>query len=76
MSDQAELRLKIWHERRVELGMEQHRWFDLLRTGRTAERMTAVGKTNFDANKHLLLPLPQTEIDVSGGVLEQNPGYN
>ena len=75
-TDQAELRLKIWHERRVELGMEQHRWFDLLRTGRTAERMTAVGKTNFDANKHLLLPLPQTEIDVSGGVLEQNPGYN
>jgi len=74
-TDQSELRLKIWKERRLELAMEQHRWFDLLRTGRAAERMAAVGKTNFDAAKHLLLPLPQTEIDVSGGNLEQNPNY-
>lgn len=74
-NDQAELRGKIWHERRVELAMEQHRWFDLLRTGRAAERMAAVGKTNFTPGKHELLPLPQTEIDVSGGNLENNPGY-
>lgn len=74
-TDQNELRLKIWHERRVELGMEQHRWFDLVRTGRAAERMLAVGKTNFTTGKHELLPLPQSEIDVSGGNLENNPGY-
>jgi len=74
-TDQAELRLAIWHERRVELAMEQHRWFDLLRTGRVAERMQAVGKANFSPNKHELLPLPQAEIDVSGGNLEQNQGY-
>lgn len=74
-TDQVGLREKIWHERRVELAMEQHRWFDLLRTGRAATRMEAVGKTNFTPGKHELLPLPQTEIDVSGGNLENNPGY-
>ncbi|MBK7410516.1 MAG: RagB/SusD family nutrient uptake outer membrane protein [Saprospirales bacterium] len=74
-TDQATLRLKIWHERRVELAMEQHRWFDLLRTGRVAERMAAVGKVNFTPGKNELLPLPQSEIDVSGGKLEQNPNY-
>ncbi|MBK6905414.1 MAG: RagB/SusD family nutrient uptake outer membrane protein [Saprospirales bacterium] len=75
-TDQTELRLKIWHERRVEFGMEQQRWFDLLRTGRAAERMAAVGKLNYVEGKHELLPLPQTEIDVSGGNLDQNPLYN
>jgi hypothetical protein len=37
--------------------------------------MKAVGK-NFVDGKHELLPLPQTEIDLSGGNLAQNPGYN
>jgi hypothetical protein len=73
-TDQSELREKIYHERRVELAMEQHRWFDLVRWGRAGERMKAVGK-NFVDGKHELLPLPQTEIDLSGGNLAQNPGY-
>jgi hypothetical protein len=31
---------------------------------------------NFDINKHLLWPIPQTEIDRSMGMVKQNPGYN
>ena len=73
-TDQSELREIIYHERRVELAMEQHRWFDLLRWGRAAEVMQAAGK-DFVAGTHELLPLPQTEIDLSGGRLQQNPGY-
>lgn len=30
---------------------------------------------NFDIEKHLLWPIPQSEIDRSDGVIEQNPGY-
>ncbi len=73
-NDQGALREIIWHERRVELAMEQHRWFDLLRTGRAAEVMQAVGK-NFVSGKHELLPIPQSQIDLSGGAVSQNPGY-
>ena len=72
---QEEIRAAIWLERRLELAMEQHRWFDLVRQGRAAERMQAVGKENFVEGKHELLPLPQSEIDLSGGLLTQNPGY-
>lgn len=31
--------------------------------------------TNFDLNKHLVWPIPQAEIDRSGGTITQNPGY-
>ena len=68
------LREIIWHERRVELAMEQHRWFDLQRQKRAASVMRAVGKDFIDG-KHELLPIPQTEIDLGGGNLAQNPGY-
>ncbi len=73
--DQQEARMDIWNERRWELAMEQQRWFDLVRQGRAAERMMAVGKTNFVPGKHDLFPIPQSEIDLSGGALVQNPGY-
>jgi starch-binding outer membrane protein, SusD/RagB family len=74
-TDQVELREAIWHERRVELALEQQRWFDLTRQGRAAQVMQALGKP-FVEGKHELLPIPQTEIDLSGGNLSQNPGYN
>ena len=73
-TDQVQLRQLIWRERRSELAMEQHRWFDLLRQKRAAQVMQAVGK-NFQVGKHELFPIPQTEIDLSGGTLVQNPGY-
>ncbi len=72
--DKAELRESIYHERRVELAMEQNRWFDLARWGRLAEVMSLV-QPNFVASKHVLLPLPQSEVDLTGGTLVQNNGY-
>lgn len=30
---------------------------------------------NFDLNKHLVWPIPQAEIDRTGGMVKQNPGY-
>lgn len=68
------LRQRIWRERRAELGMEQQRWFDIQRQQRAAAVMQGVGKA-FVEGKHELLPIPQSEIDLSGGVLSQNPGY-
>jgi hypothetical protein len=73
-TDKVKLRDKIWHERRVELGLEQQRWFDLVRTGRAEAAMIKNGKS-FTKNKHELLPIPQAEIDLSAGTLIQNPGY-
>lgn len=73
-TNQGTLREAILQERRVELGLEQHRWFDLVRTGRAAAVMQALGK-NFVAGKHELFPIPQGEIDLSEGALQQNDGY-
>ena len=72
--DQAELREKIYHERRVEFAMEQQRWFDLARWGRIADVMGPL-KPGFVAPKNLLLPIPQSEIDLTGNILIQNEGY-
>jgi hypothetical protein len=72
--DKDALRALIWKERRVELAMEQHRWFDLQRQGRAEAVMTALGKP-YVVGKHELFPLPQAEIDLSNGALTQNQGY-
>jgi len=74
-TDTDELRTLIWKERRVELAMEQGRWFDLVRQNRVSSVMQALGK-NFVVGKHELFPIPQSEIDLSGGNLVQNPGWN
>jgi hypothetical protein len=74
ITDQAQLREKIYHERRIELAMEQHRWFDLVRWGRAAEVMSPL-KSGFVAPKNLLLPIPQSEIDLTNNILMQNGGY-
>ncbi|NUO01594.1 MAG: RagB/SusD family nutrient uptake outer membrane protein [Saprospiraceae bacterium] len=74
ITDKDQLRQRIWQERRVELALEQHRWFDLKRQGRLASVMQATGKP-FVAGKHELFPIPQEEIDLSNGLLTQNPMY-
>ncbi len=81
-TDQAELRQAIWHEQRVEYGQEYERRFDLLRTGRMGETMRNYAQSyntqkgaNFTDGKHEVLPIPQSEIDLSNGLIEQNPGY-
>ncbi|UZD22923.1 RagB/SusD family nutrient uptake outer membrane protein [Algoriphagus halophytocola] len=73
-TDQAELRDAIYHERRVELAMEQHRYFDLVRQGRAQEVFADLGIT-WTPGKHEVYPVPQSEIDISGGSITQNPGY-
>ncbi len=73
---QVDLREKIRKERRIELAFEGSRWFDIIRydNGQFAQQfMQSIGKTNF-ASKHLLLPIPQKEIDANPN-LTQNPGY-
>ncbi|MDP5171322.1 MAG: RagB/SusD family nutrient uptake outer membrane protein [Bacteroidia bacterium] len=64
----------IYHERRVELALEGHRFFDLLRTGRAGSVMRAKG-FNFVDGVSELLPIPLQEIQLSNNTLEQNPGY-
>lgn len=73
--DQNELREAIRQERRVELAMEHDRFFDLVRWNIAQEALHAVGKTAFREGRDELLPIPQTQIDLSNGVLTQNPGY-
>ncbi|WP_245747487.1 RagB/SusD family nutrient uptake outer membrane protein [Parapedobacter koreensis] len=72
--DQEALRQAIRHERQVELGMENERFFDLVRWGIDVETMHDAGKTSYQI-RNRFLPIPQPEIDRSGGVLIQNPDY-
>ena len=71
-TDQGTLRNAIYHERRVELGMEFDRHADVIRQGRGA---TVFGPLGFKAGKSEVWPIPQNEIDLGAGVLTQNPGY-
>lgn len=67
--DKNEFFLAVEHERRVELAFECHRWFDLIRTGRAVEVMTAKGYKLNETN--LICPIPQKQIDVNPS-LQQN----
>lgn len=64
----------VWKERRTELAMEQDRFLDLVRQGRAGTVLRAHGKAFVDG-KHELFPIPQGQIDLSGGRLKQNPNY-
>lgn len=82
--NQSDLRLAIEKDRRLELNMEGHRWFDLVRTGRAITVMNAsfnkykitigVGVNASVANNQLLFPIPLSEIQINP-LLTQNPGY-
>lgn len=79
--NQTDLRKAIRHERRVELAMEGHRWFDLCRWGIAKETMDAykAGESAearshmaaFIAGTHELFPIPSKEIDLNP--MDQNP---
>lgn len=60
-------------ERIRELALEGHLWFDLQRTGRLEEAITAQGR-DYDPRIELFA-IPQNQIDLTKGVLTQNPGY-
>ncbi|MDR8389802.1 RagB/SusD family nutrient uptake outer membrane protein [Aliifodinibius sp. S!AR15-10] len=63
----------IWHERRVELAMEQQRFFDIQRQGRAGELLRAQGK-EYQDDKHNVYPIPQSELDLNSE-MQQNPNY-
>ena len=71
-TDQATLRQIIYDERRAELAFEGERFYDLVRTGRAVE---VLGPLGFEAGKHELFPIPQSEIDITERSVSQNPGY-
>lgn len=64
-------------ERRVELAFENQRFFDLIRFG-VAEDVLSDHADEMGyvfTPRALLLPIPSREINLSGGLLTQNPGY-
>lgn len=68
---------ELLDERRVELAFENQRFFDLKRFGVAQEVLSAFSEANglqFSATD-LILPIPQGEIGLSKGKLDQNPGY-
>ena len=82
----ADLVKAIRHERRVELAMEGHRFFDIVRWGIAKEVMDAYKAqesievrsemADFIVGKHELLPIPLREMDRNKwGHDQQNPGY-
>lgn len=68
---QAEMRTIIQHERHVEMAMEGERFFDLVRWGIADSVLAPLGYEH----RNRYYPLPQGQIDASGGVLVQNPDY-
>ncbi len=81
----------IYYERDIELAMEGHRFFDLVRWGIAEKQLTSffgyeskvttdLAGGKFITGKNNYYPIPQAEIDrsVENGVakLKQNPGYN
>jgi len=65
----------IWYERRAELAGEGDRWFDLVRSGRAKAELFDIGnlrRNNFSM-EDLYLPIPQHDIDFTGGGLTPYP---
>lgn len=72
-TDKAQIKTWLMQERRVELGFESQRFNDLKRWKTAKTVLTAIGK-NFQ-DKNYLYPIPQGDIDKSGGTITQNSGY-
>lgn len=81
---QADMRQAIINERAMELAIEGHRFFDLIRWGLADDYLGAsslhgahpksLSGGTFQANKHEYIWIPNSEID-SNPNLNQNPGY-
>lgn len=75
LTNQEEFRQAVLSERRLELPLELHRWFDLLRTDSAIQDLGDVGITV--QQYQLLYPIPQNEINVYNNPSQfpQNPQY-
>ena len=78
----SELRAVVYHERRVELGLEHDRFYDLVRWGDASVVFQnfdhlglTFGKTNFVQGCSELLPIPYYDIQSSNNLITQNPCY-
>ncbi len=69
--DQVSLRNEVFAQRRAELALEGHFFFDIVRTNRVAAILTS---PVWDPNQ-AVLPIPLREVLASPGILTQNPGY-
>jgi hypothetical protein len=68
----------VLEERRLELAFEFKRWYDIVRRDLGDQVFGPDGlepQPDFDKNKHYIIPIPQTEIDMSPNLEPQNPGY-
>ncbi|MFD0799602.1 RagB/SusD family nutrient uptake outer membrane protein [Maribacter chungangensis] len=76
----------LMFERRLEFAMEGHRWYDLVRWGIAEETLNAylaeektkrdfLSNAQFTSGRDEYYPIPQREIDFTGGLYVQNPGY-
>lgn len=80
-NDQQTLRMAVRHERRVELAMENKRFYDIIRWGNAeshfhnfAEKWKTGKGSQFRKNINEIFPIPQDEMDVNPK-MRQNPGY-
>lgn len=75
--NQAQMRTAIKNERRWEFAMEGYRFYDLVRWTPAPDGIDAIhalGSLGY-TSRNALYPIPQPAIDLSGGVLVQNPNY-
>ncbi|NDV59014.1 RagB/SusD family nutrient uptake outer membrane protein [Bacteroides sp. 519] len=64
-----EVKAQIEHERIIEFPLENFRWYDLRRWGKTKEALTAVGRgENFKENEHSFYPVPLSELNANSQI--------
>ncbi len=70
-TSQSQMREAIINERNWELAMEGKRFYDLVRWDRAISELSSLGYTN----RARYYPIPQRIIDLSGGIIKQNPEW-
>lgn len=65
---QAEVRAQIEHERILEFPLENFRFYDLRRWGKTKQALDAIGRTGFDPAKNDFYPIPIQEINTNNAL--------
>lgn len=67
-SSQEAVRAQIEHERILEFPLENFRFYDLRRWGKTKEALNAVNRTTFDPAKHNFYPIPIQELNTNNAI--------